>query len=242
MIIAMISDVHGNLEALQAVLTDIEKQKTDAVCCLGDVIGYGCDPVPCLELIDKTCVVKLVGNHEYSSLGLVPMDNLNKVARSSASWTTNQLDDHALGIINRFTVDASLETSYLVHASPHEPTKWHYILTNHEADTAFQSLTGKYCFHGHTHLPMIFAETSKAEHRRQVGHDFQPDEDTRYLINIGSVGQPRDNDPRACYVTFDSANLDVVYHRVEYDIQRTQSKMKQAELPPLLIERLAVGR
>ena len=242
MMIAMISDIHGNLEALQAVLMDIEKYKVDAVCCLGDVIGYGCDPVPCLELVDKTCLIKLVGNHEYSSMGLLPMDNLNQTARTSANWTTDQLDDRAFGIINRFTVDASLDSSYLVHASSYEPTKWHYILTNHEADQSFKSLKAKHCFHGHTHLPMIYAESPKGEHRRQVGHDFQPDEDTRYLINIGSVGQPRDNDPRACYITYDSAQAEVAYHRVEYDIQRTQSKMRQADLPTPLIERLAAGR
>jgi predicted phosphodiesterase len=242
MMLAMISDIHGNLEALEAVLMDIDKQKVDTICCLGDVIGYGCDPIPCLELVDKTCLIKLVGNHEYSSLGKVPMDQLNKVARTSATWTTNQLDDRALSIINRFTVDAKLDASYLVHASSYEPTKWHYILSNHEADRAFKHLDGQFCFHGHTHLPMIYAETPKGEHRRQVGHTFQPYEETRYLINIGSVGQPRDNDPRASYITFDSANVEVAFHRVEYDIQRTQAKMQQAELPSLLIERLAVGR
>jgi predicted phosphodiesterase len=242
MTFALISDIHGNLEALEAVLREIDKLKVDMICCLGDVIGYGSNPNECLDLVDRNCMIKLVGNHEYSSMGLLPMDNLNKVARTSASWTTAQLDDRSMSIINRFTMDATVDNSYLVHSSPFEPAKWHYILGQHEADQAFKHLNTQICFYGHSHLPMIFAESAGGEHRCQVGHSFQPDEETRYLINIGSVGQPRDNDPRACYVTFDSAEVDVVYHRVEYDIQRTQTKMQEAELPRLLIERLAVGR
>jgi predicted phosphodiesterase len=242
MTLALISDIHGNLEALEAVLRDIDRIKVDMICCLGDVIGYGSNPIECLDLVDRNCMVKLVGNHEYSSMGLLPMDQLNKVARTSATWTTAQLDDRSISIINRFTIDATIDESYLVHASPHDPTRWHYILSQHEADMAFTHLKSRLCFTGHTHLPMIFAEVPKGEHRCQVGHSFQPDEETRYLINIGSVGQPRDNDPRACYVTYDSVEMDVTYHRVAYDIQRTQTKMQDAQLPRLLIERLAVGK
>ena len=240
--LAVMSDVHANLEALEAVLADIETRHVDAVCCLGDVVGYGADPIPCLELINQTCDIKLLGNHEYTALGRLPQQTLNAVARASAEWTQVQLGDRAFQIIAEFTMNASREGSHFVHASPCEPDKWHYILTTAEADRAFKHMRENICFVGHTHLPAIITQSPAGKHRQQVGHDFDPDPDSRYLVNVGSVGQPRDRDPRACYVTFDSGEQEVLYHRVEYDITRAQQKMRHADLPALLIDRLQAGK
>ncbi len=242
MIIAVISDIHANLEALEAVLKDCDTRKVDAVYCLGDVVGYGSDPGPCLELVDKRCEVKLLGNHEYAALGLLPTQLLNQVARSSLAWTQNQLNDRHFSIIAEFTLDADYDVLHFVHASPFEPEKWHYVLTEPEARAAFGKLEGHICFIGHSHLPLIFAENPDGSIRQQVGHDFQPDEECRYLVNVGAVGQPRDNDPRACYVTFDTNEVEVQYHRLEYDVARTRAKMAEAKLPQMLIDRLEVGR
>ncbi|MBK7140844.1 MAG: metallophosphoesterase family protein [bacterium] len=239
---ALISDIHANLEALEAVLNDVSTQRIDAIHCLGDVVGYGSDPLACLELVRANCETMLLGNHEHAALGHMDQENLNPVAQISLTWTQGQLNDRAFSIIAEFVMTRSFANFQLVHASPYLPGEWHYILTNTEADAAFRSFAEQLCFVGHTHLPMIFTEVATGEHRRKVGHDFEPDDESRYIVNVGSVGQPRDNDPRSCYAIFDTEMQEVLYRRVEYDIQKTQQKMQQANLPAMLINRLAAGR
>jgi predicted phosphodiesterase len=240
--LALISDIHGNLEALVSVLNHIEKQKVDSVHCLGDVIGYGSDPNSCLELVHKNCDRKIMGNHEYAALGLEDTDDYNPAAQKSAMWTRAQLSDREKALIAEFDISHSLGDILLIHASPYQPNEWHYILNAEAALEAFEYLDEKLCFVGHSHVPQIYAERENDLPRSQVGHDFLPDEQSRYLVNIGSVGQPRDNDPRACYVTFDTDEYEVLYHRVDYDIETTQDKMSQANLPRMLIARLSMGR
>jgi predicted phosphodiesterase len=240
MILAVISDIHANLEALEAVMRDIEKQKVDAIYCLGDVIGYGSDPIPCLDLVQSSCAVRLMGNHEFAVLGKLPMYQLNDTAKVSISWTQSQVPDRVIPRISDNPFETTIDDLQFVHASPYEPEKWHYVLSTADSELAFRHGHKRLCFNGHSHVPMIFA-TGEGVIRKQAGHDFQPFEDTRYLINVGSVGQPRDNDPRACYVVYDSAEEEVRFCRVEYDIAGAQRKMKQAQLPTLLINRLETG-
>ncbi len=240
--IALISDIHANLEALEAVLYDIEKQKIDIICCLGDVVGYGSDPSACLELVNKSCKIKLIGNHDYAAMGESSTDDYSPVAKFSAEWTKNELSDRDLSILSEFTTEATLENSHLVHASPFEPLEFHYILVPQDAKFGFECTKKPLSFIGHTHLPMIFTEVKSGLPRKKIGHTFSPDEESRYLINVGSVGQPRDNDPRASYVINDATSGDAEFRRIAYDIKTTQEKMEQAELPELLIERLSVGQ
>ncbi len=240
--VALISDIHANLEALTAVIESIADQNIDRILCLGDVIGYGSDPSPCLELVNRTCDVKLMGNHEYAALGMLSSEYYHNDARKSAEWTHQRLTDYDLSIISTFEMDHTFEDIYLVHASPHEPQRWHYILQPEMAHLAFQHMNTNLCFFGHSHLPMIFVESPGQLPRVKAGHDFVPDRDNRYLVNVGSVGQPRDSDPRACYAIFDSKEYDVTFARVPYDVEVTQRKMKKARLPEMLIERLSVGR
>ena len=240
--IALISDIHANLEALEAALADCETQRVDAVHCLGDVVGYGSDPGPCLELVHSTCKFQLMGNHEHAVMGQLSTDLLNVLAKSSMAWTKEQLNEKHLSIMAGFQMDATWEDLYFVHASPFEPDKWHYVLTAVEAERAFQHLPKRIGFAGHSHLPSIFSKGPIGSLHLYVGHDFHPLEENRYLVNVGSVGQPRDNDPRACYVIYDSSEMELTYRRVEYDMQLTQSKMSRANLPKMLIDRLLVGR
>lgn len=239
---AILSDIHGNSGALEAVMKDIEGKQVDSLISLGDVVGYGCDPSRCLEIVAKNCGIRMMGNHEYLILGRLSSEHYNKAARVSAEWTMDMLTERELTIISQFQIEYDRDGIYFTHGSPKNPEQWNYILTPEEALVAFENFTQSICFCGHTHVPMIFAETEGSLPRCQAGHDFLPSEDTRYIINVGSVGQPRDKDPRACYVTFDTEELDVEYHRVEYDIQATQRKMAEVNLPEMLIERLAVGR
>lgn len=239
---ALISDIHGNLEALQAVLDDIASQQVDQICSLGDVIGYGCDPVACLHLVAERCRIKLMGNHEYAAIGVLPPDAMNLNARQSILWTQSHLTDRELSLIAGFKMTAELDNVLLVHASPFEPDEWHYVLSPNDAAEAFRQVDHRLIFCGHTHLPVIYCRPPVGKIRTVGAHDFDPDEESRYLVNIGSVGQPRDNDPRASYVIYDGAEQAVAFRRVQYDIQATQAKMCRAEMPQMLIDRLQVGR
>ena len=240
--LALISDIHGNLEALTSVLRDISRYQVDKIHCLGDVIGYGSDPTSCLELVNEYCDVKVMGNHEYVILGLETTDGYTHVAKIAAEWTKDQLKDRELSMIADFQMEVQSDDLYFVHSSPFEPKQWHYVLSPEEAAVAFEYLAARIGFNGHSHIPLIFTENPNQLPRERVGHDFMPDSDNRYLINIGSVGQPRDNDPRSCYVIYDTALGEIEYRRVEYDIKTAQRKMAQAQLPDMLIDRLALGR
>ncbi|RKX28395.1 MAG: metallophosphoesterase [Candidatus Zixiibacteriota bacterium] len=240
--VALISDIHGNLEALSAILREIEQLQVDDIFCLGDVIGYGCDPGACLDLVDKYASVKLMGNHEFAVLKRLSTDSYTPAAKVSTEWTKQQLTDRELTMIAEYQMLHEFEGITLVHSSPVAPDKWQYILSADQAEPAFDHFSGNICFYGHTHMPMIFREMPDSSPRQQTGHDFDPADDTRYLVNIGSVGQPRDNDPRACFVSYDLENSEIKFHRVEYDITKTQGKMTNAELPDVLVQRLAVGR
>jgi len=223
-------------------MKDFEGRQVDLLVSLGDVVGYGCDPSKCLEIVANNCDIMMMGNHEYLILGRLSSEHYNQAARESAEWTIDTLTERELAIISQFQIEHIQDNVYFTHGSPLNPAQWNYILAPEEALVAFKNFDQSICFCGHTHVPMIFAETEGSLPRCQAGHSFLPSEDTRYIINVGSVGQPRDNDPRACYITFDTEELDVEYHRVEYDIQATQRKMAEVNLPEVLIERLAVGR
>jgi predicted phosphodiesterase len=240
--LALLSDIHANLEALEAVLRDLDGEKVDQIVCLGDVVGYGTDPAACLDLVAKHCQVTLMGNHEYAALGKMDDQSLNDVARISIEWTRDQLDSRLVSFIERFPMEHRIDTLHLVHASPFQPEKWHYILTPAAARRALDATDAFICFFGHSHLPTIFSVGKDGQVRSRFGHDFQPLDENRYLVNVGSVGQPRDDDPRSCYVVYDSDTVDVYYRRVTYDFTVTQKKMAEANAPALLIERIAIGR
>lgn len=240
--LALISDIHANLAAFEAVLADIDKQKVKKIHSLGDVIGYGPEPVECLELVEERCSIKLMGNHEYVVMGLESLSQMNETARKSAEWTISQLGGRGISILADYDMLQTVDHLTLVHASPLDPEHWHYILTLEEAKLAFNSLKTQICLHGHTHLPMVFTLEPDGTIRQKSGMDFEPKKNNKYLVNVGSVGQPRDSDPRASYAIFDTDSGKVSFRRVEYDVQSTQNKMMSAEMPRMLIDRLAVGR
>ncbi len=223
--IAVLSDVHSNLPALEVVLDSIKREGCEQAICLGDVVGYGAQPNECLEMLIKEDIPILLGNHDAVVIGKLSLDFLNIYAKQAAKWTIDVLSSEYKHHLNSYPLILEKSDYIFVHSSPYEPNQWNYIVSYEDARLAFRSFEKKICFFGHTHLPSIFANQS----------------DGRRLINVGSVGQPRDNDPRACYSIFNTQTEDFKWIRLEYDINKAARLILSAGLPRFLAERLYLG-
>lgn len=239
--LAIISDIHANIEALDAVLKSIDSNGAEKIIFLGDVVGYGCNPNECIKKISKYCDIKLIGNHDYALMGLESTDTFNQAAKSSMQWTRDRVKNRNIELMSDFEMETSFLDFHLVHSSPGLASHWFYILDTEQAAGSFKAFSQKVCFVGHSHIPAIF----RKDKENKVIHLFQNqitlEDDYQYIINVGSVGQPRDGDPRACYLMADTESVSLAYHRIEYDIQKTQSKMKKENMPEFLIDRLSIG-
>ena len=238
---AVISDIHSNIEALQAVTRDIEKQRVDEILCLGDLVGYGPDPNACVEMVKNMAEIIIPGNHDWAAIGLTNIYEFNVYAKDAILWTASMLSDENSTFIEKLPIIKRIQTEeiFLVHGSPIEPDKWHYVLTYEEARLNFAYLPDRYCLIGHSHLPAIIEEAPNGKITvYENRYNFQ--KGCRYIINVGSVGQPRDSNPKASYAIFDQTGVEI--RRIDYPIEQTQQKMKEAGLPSYLIDRLALGR
>jgi len=238
---AILSDIHGNLEALRAVLADAAGQ-ADAVLCLGDVVGYGADPEACLELVAERCQATVAGNHEHGVAGLLDLDWFNPYARAAAEWTRARLSDDARAWLGALPLVREVEDATLVHASPRQPDEWEYLLAADDGWGAFPAFTTRLCFVGHSHVPAVWAERSRGREYRLRPDTIALEPGARYLVNVGSVGQPRDRDPRAAYALWDLEARRVTIRRVAYDVARAREKILAAGLPRPLGDRLLAGR
>ena len=236
MAFAVISDIHGNLEALLRVLAYLRDAEIDTIYCLGDVVGYGPNPNECVNLVRENCDAVLMGNHDYAAIGLADIQYFNEYAKLSTFWTRDKLSDENLEYLKTLPFDAEYDNYILVHASPKSPSNWDYVLSVNDAKDQLKAFKQKVCFIGHSHVPVIF---SKSDYYRQT--DFVLNNNQKYLVNVGSVGQPRDGDPRCCFIIFDEKKNTVEYVRLDYEIQKTYEKISQAGLPVFLAERLLKG-
>jgi diadenosine tetraphosphatase ApaH/serine/threonine PP2A family protein phosphatase len=237
---AILSDVHGNLEALRAVLDDCAA-RADAVLCLGDTVGYGADPLPCVELVAERAQASVGGNHEYAVAGRLAMDWFNRYARAAAEWTQERLDDDHRAYLAALPLTSEIADATLVHASPAQPEEWDYLVTAEDGFAAFPYFTTRWCFVGHSHVPGAWSlGSSGPEHHPRPGH-LQSERGRRYIVNVGSVGQPRDRDPRAAYAVWDVETGRTQIHRVAYDVDAARRKIVEAGLPRFLADRLAAG-
>ena len=239
--IAVISDIHGNLEALEAVLEDARREGVDSMVCLGDVVGYGADPNACMDRVDAEMRATVLGNHDAAARDLRHSENFNDVAREAIRWTQEHLSAENLERLNTLPFEHVEHGARFVHASPDDPPAWHYILTEQEAWNAFEACPERICFVGHSHVPLRVVLRGG---RLEVVDDLTLDvrSDVRALVNVGSVGQPRDGDWRASYALFDPESRRVVARRVEYDLEKASSKIVAAGLPEILARRLAQGQ
>lgn len=251
--IALISDIHSNTEALSVVLDDLEARGADRIICLGDVIGYGPEPRRTLETIMERCEFCLLGNHEHGAMFYA--SDFNPKARAAIEWTKAQLNDTAFSREDNFRlwnyISEMAETKVVgdvlfAHGSPKDPVR-DYTLPSDVADPSkmkerFERMGAcRLCFVGHSHLPGVYEENNGFRTPDELGGRWTC-RDRKAIVNIGSVGQPRDGDPRASYVTYDEETRTVQFHRVAYDVEATQAKIRGTELPEYLADRLAVGR
>jgi diadenosine tetraphosphatase ApaH/serine/threonine PP2A family protein phosphatase len=243
MIYALISDVHGNLEALTAVMDDIKKHGAiDEVLFLGDAVGYGANPNEVLQIINATCDIKLMGNHDYSALGLLDPTDFNVYAQSGINFSVSVLTPQSQGILSSFRLIDRVGELLLVHATPDAPESWNYCLSTAEANRQYETFEEPICFIAHSHQPLIFRQDPLDECDMLTNQELNLGDGCRYIVNIGSVGQPRDGDPRACYAAYDTISQRLQYRRPSYDIEAAQAKMRAVDLPAFLVERLAAGR
>lgn len=238
--IAVISDVHGNLAALEAVLAGIGRLGADEILSLGDVVGYGPDPSACLAAVRERCTVCLAGNHDAAVAGRSSLGNFNEYARRAAAWTTAALSAAELAYLAAQPLVARREGLLLVHASPREPEAWHYLFGPEDAAGQFDAFSEQLCLVGHTHRPGILALDPEGT-VTPGAFPLAARRGRRCLVNAGSVGQPRDRDPRASFLLLDGVRGVLTVHRVAYPVERTQRRMREAGLPAFLAERLAVG-
>jgi len=234
------ADVHSNLEALEAVLQAIEKERVDQILCAGDMVGYGADPEPILRLLKRKAHPVVAGNHDWLVADRMDLDWFDKPAQEAALWTRTRLPEEEriyLGNLPLIWRDTQLT---LAHGSIHEPDQFHYVLNLQTARASLQVQETPVAFIGHTHHPGVFTE-------EQGQISFSPSahvslrSGVKYLVNVGSVGQPRDGDPRAAWCLYDAAAQTVEIRRVSYPVEKVQAKIRQAGLPEFLAERLALG-
>lgn len=240
--IGIISDIHGNIEALTAVLDALKKAQPDQLICLGDLVGYGPNPNECIALIQEHADVVIAGNHDFAALQKISTESFNSHARTSIFWTMRQLTPESIDYLSGLPLTVTRDQFMLVHATPNAPEDWHYILSIYDAYDSFLSLARPLCFCGHSHVPVIVIETAREQFKISMASRLKIKAEARYLINIGSVGQPRDYDPRAAYALYDTDTARYELHRVTYDVAAVQAKMKRAKLPSFLISRLALGQ
>jgi len=237
---AVLSDVHANLEALQAVLADAAP-RTDALLCLGDLVGYGADPVACMELVAERALAIVCGNHEHAVAGLIDLEWFNVYARSAAEWTRTRLDDDHRAYLTSLPLTAQVGDATLVHASPDRPDEWEYLLTAQDGFDAFGAFATRLCFVGHSHLAGAWSLGSSGPEHRAGAVDLELERGRRYIVNVGSVGQPRDRDPRAAYAIWDAERGSIAVRRVAYDVASARDKILRGGLPRFLADRLAWG-
>lgn len=236
--IAVISDIHSNLAALKQALQYIKKENVDKIICLGDIVGYGPRPNECVDLIRQSCQVCLMGNHDHAVLGLTDTYYFNQYAREAVNWTRRTLTLPNKAYLENLTFTHHENEILYVHSTPVHPEEWHYILSDYEAKQYMKSITQRVCFVGHSHIPVIFSSDEGSVYQEEIKLEYKK---KIYIVNVGSVGQPRDGDPRLCMVTFDTGSEILKFVRLEYPVQETYDEILENHLPPFLAMRLLAG-
>ncbi len=239
--IAVISDIHANLHALEAVLAAIDAEGVDEVWCLGDLVGYGPRPNECVALVQERADLCLSGNHDLAVLGTIDLQLFVGAAGAAARWTRTVLDPAARDFLATLKPAGTRADIAVAHGSPRDPI-WEYVLSPHAAEEAFAATEEQLLLVGHSHVQLALAlANGKAVGAAAVADEVVELAPARRLLNPGSVGQPRDGDPRAAWLVVDAASSRATFRRTTYSIERTQAELRERDLPRILSERLAHG-
>ena len=230
--IAVISDIHSNLQALLAALTDINGRGIDQIYCLGDIVGYGGSPNECVELIRQRAAVSVLGNHDQAALNPSDVNNFTKPGKLVSEWTNKVLTDANRQFLAALPFTAETGICTLVHASPEAPPAWQYVDSMDAARVQFAHFATELCFIGHTHVPALCGEDFKT---------FKFKKNLRFLVNVGSIGQPRDGNPHLSYGILDTDAWSYENIRIPYDIRGAAKAITSQGLPAVLAKRLSQG-
>ena len=231
--IGIISDIHSNLEALETALEVLSARKVDELVCLGDIVGYGANPNECLAMVCQATRHVIIGNHDEAAASFSGMDDFNPTARRAAEWTRARLTEENKEIIRKLPFTIELGGALFVHASPNTPYQWSYIITLTDAVESFNHFSTPICFIGHSHVPGILSD---------AGWEREVVREKKFIVNVGSVGQPRDGDPRLSCGFFDTEEWKYENIRSAYDAEKASEKIIKAGLPGSLAGRILIGR
>jgi len=238
--VAVISDVHANYHALEAVLEQIDAAQVDAVWCLGDTVGYGPRPNDCCATVQQRADLCLVGNHDLVVLGELTVSDFNDEAAAAALWTSQVLTQESRTFLESLKPFAETDGVDLFHASARDPV-WEYVLTEEAARATLQLSDAPLVLVGHSHVALALTLEGEEVQGGLAAADAEVELNGRWLLNPGSVGQPRDGDPRAAWLLLDLERMFAAFHRVAYSIEKTQSEMRERGLPRMLAARLERG-
>ncbi len=243
MLIGIIGDIHGNIEALDAVLACFDDMNVKSIYCAGDIVGYGASPAECIETIRAREIPSVCGNHDYYTAFFTKYDRrlVREEANRVVLWNQHVLADDQKQWLASLPMSLDTEDFHMTHASCLPYPRWSYVASHHYAAMHMLFQTRKLCFTAHSHIPSICTHIPKRKPLLRPFHDTRVGDSRFTMIGVGAVGQPRDRDPRACSILFDTASKHVTMLRVQYDIQSAQRKILDNGLPPFLAERLEMG-
>ena len=237
---AIIADIHANLDAFQVVLEDCKKQQVTHYACLGDVVGYNANPKECLDIVRAMNMPCVKGNHDEYCSSEEHLEGFNPAAAEAVNWTRKQLTEDDRQWLRDLKYTRMVTNFTIVHATLDGPQRWGYVFDKLAAAASFTYQNTAVCFFGHTHVPVAFMKDSMV--RGGTYSKFKLEQGKKYFVNVGAVGQPRDNNPKAAYVIYDTLEATIELRRLDYDIAAAQKKILAAGLPERLAERLAYGR
>jgi predicted phosphodiesterase len=237
---AIIADIHANLDAFQVVLDDCKKQQVTHYACLGDVVGYNANPKECLDIVRAMNMPCVKGNHDEYCSSEEHLEGFNPAAAEAVNWTRKQLTEEDCQWLRDLKYTRMVTNFTIVHATLDGPQRWGYVFDKLAAAASFTYQNTSVCFFGHTHVPVAFMKDSVV--RGGTYSKFKLEAGKKYFVNVGAVGQPRDNNPKSAYVIYDTHEATIELRRLDYDIAAAQKKILAAGLPERLAERLAYGR
>ncbi|MFA4983842.1 MAG: metallophosphoesterase family protein [Candidatus Omnitrophota bacterium] len=239
---AILGDIHANLEALAAVTDDVCGQRPDSCFCIGDVVGYASSPAECIDRIKALAEVTIAGNHDWAVAGKLASRYFNPHAREAISWTAGNLESAGLEFLSSLELVYRNSDFTLVHGTLDMPEEFNYMRDVLSSRGSFSCLKNNICFLGHSHVPAVFIQGPNNEISQFKAGRLTIERGKRYIINVGSVGQPRDGDPRSCYCLYDSVKREVMFRRTDYNAKRARDRIVEAGLPRSLGDRLLMGR